>query len=95
MVDKCIGPIHFTPLDPYALFIVEHDFCGGWAQFSGIQVGEKVTISGYGTYTATGRGQAPQGGSTANVLAAFGHYSKAYLQTCIPGTSQMLLIALD
>ncbi|WP_442856261.1 LysM peptidoglycan-binding domain-containing protein [Arthrobacter sp. U41] len=95
MVDKCIGPIHFTPTDAYALFITEHDFCGGWARFSGIGVGETVVISGYGTYTASGRGQVAQGATTNAVAAVFGGFPRAILQTCIPGTNQMLLIALN
>lgn len=95
MVDKCIGPIHFTPTDAYSLFITEHDWCGGWARFSGIGVGEKVNLPGFGTYTATGRGQISQGGTTNNVAALFGGFPRAVLQTCIPGTNQLLLIALN
>ncbi|MEW1820081.1 LysM domain-containing protein [Arthrobacter sp. NPDC080031] len=94
-VDSCIGPIHFTPTDAYSLFITEHDFCGGWARFSGIGVGETVSIPGYGTYTVTARGQVPQGGTTNNVAAVFGGFPRAVLQTCIPGTNQMLVIALN
>ena len=95
MVDACIGPIHFTPNDGYSLFITEHDFCGGWARFSGIAVGETISIPGYGTYTATARGQVPNPGTTNDVLRVFGGFPRAILQTCIPGTSQMLLIALN
>lgn len=95
MVDRCIGPIHFTPTDAYSLFITEHDFCGGWARFSGIGVGETVVIAGYGTYTATGRGQVAQGATTNAVSAVFGGFPRAILQTCIPGTNRMLLIALN
>ena len=95
MVDRCIGPIHFTPTDAYSLFITEHDFCGGWARFSGIGVGETVVIVGYGTYMATGRGQVAQGATSNAVSAVFGGFPRAILQTCIPGTSRMLLIALN
>jgi LysM repeat protein len=95
MVDACIGPIHYTPNDGYSLFITEHDFCGGWARFSGIGVGETVSIPGYGTYKATARGQVPNPGTTNDVIAVFGGFPRAILQTCIPGTSQMLLIALN
>lgn len=95
MVDSCIGPIHFTPTDAYSLFITEHDYCGGWARFSGIGVGETVVVAGFGTYTATGRGQVPQNGTTNDVAAVFGGFPRAILQTCIPGTNQMLLIALN
>ncbi|TLM74609.1 LysM domain-containing protein [Pseudarthrobacter sp. NamB4] len=95
MVDACIGPIHYTPNDGYSLFITEHDFCGGWARFSGIGVGETVSIPGYGTYTVTARGQVPNPGTTNDVIAVFGGFPRAVLQTCIPGTSQMLLVALN
>jgi hypothetical protein len=95
MVDACIGPIHFTPNDGYSLFITEHDFCGGWARFSGIGVGETVSIPGYGTFTVTGRGTVPNPGTTNDVIGVFGGFPRAILQTCIPGTSQMLLIALN
>jgi LysM repeat protein len=95
MVDACIGPIHYTPNDGYSLFITEHDFCGGWARFSGIGVGETVSIPGYGTYTVSARGQVPNPGTTNDVVAVFGGFPRAILQTCIPGTSQMLLIALN
>ncbi|MFC9772322.1 MULTISPECIES: LysM peptidoglycan-binding domain-containing protein [unclassified Pseudarthrobacter] len=95
MVDACIGPIHYTPNDGYSLFITEHDFCGGWARFSGIGVGETVSIPGYGTYKVTGRGQVPNPGTTNDIIAVFGGFPRAILQTCIPGTSQMLVIALN
>lgn len=95
MLDACIGPIHYTPNDGYSLFITEHDYCGGWARFSGIGVGETVSLPGYGTYTVTARGQVPNPGTTNDVVAVFGGFPRAILQTCIPGTNQMLLIALN
>ncbi|MGJ3189117.1 hypothetical protein [Paenarthrobacter sp. FR1] len=95
LVDACIGPIHYTPTDAFSLFITEHDFCGGWARFSSIGVGQTVTLAGYGTYTVSARGQVPLGGTTSHVSEVFGGFPKAVLQTCIPGTSQMLVIALN
>ncbi|MDQ0866359.1 LysM peptidoglycan-binding domain-containing protein [Arthrobacter globiformis] len=95
MVDSCIGPIHFTPTDGYSLFITEHDFCGGWARFSGIGVGERVDLPGYGSYRVSARGQVPNPGTTNDVAAVFGGFPRAVLQTCIPGTTQMLVIALN
>ena len=95
LVDACIGPINYTPTNAYAVFITEHDFCGGWARFSGIGVGERVSIPGYGTFTATARGQVPNPGSTNDVAAVFGGFPAVVLQTCIPGTNQMLVIALN
>lgn len=94
-MDSCIGPIHYTPNDGYSLFITEHDYCGGWARFSGIGIGETVSLGGYGTYTVTARGQVPNPGTTNDVIAVFGGFPRAILQTCIPGTRQMLLIALN
>ncbi|MEW1949497.1 LysM domain-containing protein [Pseudarthrobacter sp902506025] len=79
MVDACIGPIHYTPNDGYSLFITEHDFCGGWARFSGIGVGETVSIPGYGTYTVTGRGTVPNPGTTNDVISVFGGFPRAIL----------------
>ncbi|MCD4851671.1 peptidoglycan-binding protein, partial [Arthrobacter sp. AK01] len=95
LVDACIGPVHFTPTDAYSLFITEHDYCGGWARFSGITVGQTVTLAGYGTYTVDALGQVPLGGTTDHVSAVFGGFPKAVLQTCIPGTNRMLVIALN
>lgn len=95
LVDACIGPVHYTPTDAFAVFITEHDYCGGWDRFSGIGVGQTVTLAGYGTYTAHARGQVPLGGTTSDVSAVFGGFPKAVLQTCIPGTNQMLVIALN
>ncbi|MET3901687.1 peptidoglycan-binding protein [Paenarthrobacter sp. 4246] len=95
LVDACIGPVHYTPTDAFAVFITEHDYCGGWDRFSGIVVGQTVTLAGYGTYTVNARGQVPLGGTTSDVSAVFGGFPKAVLQTCIPGTNQMLVIALN
>jgi LysM repeat protein len=95
MVDACIGPIHYTPNDGYSLFITEHDFCGGWARFSGIGVGETVSIPGYGTFKVTARGQVPNPGTTNDVIRVFGGFPRAFLQTSIPGTNQMMLISLN
>lgn len=93
-IDRCIGPVHFTPLSGYGVYITEHDFCGGWARFSGMSVGETVNLAGFGTYTVQGVGTVPQGGSTADVVAQFGYHPAVILQTCIPGTTSMRVIAL-
>lgn len=92
-VDACAGPVRFTPVTA-SISIAEHDFCGGWSRMSWIQPGTVVTVQGYGTYTAFQRMVVPQGAGQS-VLAGFaGGYPPIFLQTCIPGTSQMLLIAL-
>jgi hypothetical protein len=92
-VDACAGPVRFTPVT-VSISIAEHDFCGGWSRMSWIQPGTVVTVQGYGTYTAFQRMVVAQGVGQS-VLAGFaGGYPPIFLQTCIPGTSQMLLIAL-
>ncbi len=95
-IDACNGPVHFTPITR-SYVVAEHDSCGGWSRFSGIQVGETVTIAGVGTYTVSGRGIVPQNGGTGNdVIAALGHIPKAFLQTCVLGsTTQTLIVGLD
>lgn len=92
-VDACMGPVHFTPVT-VSVDIAEHDYCGGWSRMSWIQPGTLVTVQGYGTFTAFQRmivaNSAPEG-----VLAGFaGGYPPIILQTCIPGTSQMIVIGL-
>jgi len=37
----------------------------------------------------------PNPGTTNNVSAVFGGFPRVILQTCIPGTSQMLVIGLN
>jgi hypothetical protein len=92
-VDACQGPVRFTPVT-VSISIAEHDLCGGWNRMSWIQPGTKVTVQGYGTFTAFARMVVPKGAGEG-VLGGFaGGYPPIFLQTCIPGTSQMLLIAL-
>jgi LysM repeat protein len=93
MIDRCAGPIHFTPITQ-AFSITEHDYCGGWARFSGIQIGETVTITGKGTYKVTGRGVVPNPGDLDDLSSALGGIPPVFLQTCIPGTRTMLVIGL-
>lgn len=92
-VDACQGPVRFTPVT-VSISIAEHDLCGGWNRMSWIQPGTAVTVQGYGTFTAFARMVVPKGAGEG-VLGGFaGGYPPIFLQTCIPGTSQMLLIAL-
>ena len=74
---------------------IEGDEVTPVAQAVQIGVGETVSIPGYGTYKVTGRGQVPNPGTTNDVIAVFGGFPRAILQTCIPGTTQMLVIALN
>jgi hypothetical protein len=74
--------------------IAEHDLCGGWSRMGWIQPGTTVTVQGFGTFTAVERMVVPRGASEG-VLAGFaGGSPPIFLQTCIPGTWEMLLIAL-
>ena len=92
-VDACAGPVRFTPVT-VSISIAEHDFCGGLARMGWIQPGTVVTVQGYGTFTAYER-MVVSRGAQQGVLAGFsGGYPPIFLQTCIPGTAEMLLIAL-
>jgi hypothetical protein len=92
-VDACAGPVRFTPVT-VSVSIAEHDLCGGWNRMSWIQPGTVVTVQGYGTYTAYAR-MVVSRGANESVLGGFaGGYPPIFLQTCIPGTLNMLLIAL-
>jgi hypothetical protein len=92
-VDACAGPVRFTPVT-VSVSIAEHDLCGGWSRMSWIQPGTAVTVQGYGTFTAFARMVVPRGSKEA-VLGGFaGGSPPIVLQTCIPGTLEMLLIAL-
>ena len=92
-VDACAGPVRFTPVT-VSVSIAEHDLCGGWDRMGWIQPDTVVSVQGYGTFTAVQRMVVPQG-AKEGVLGGFaGGYPPIFLQTCIPGTSEMLLIAL-
>ncbi|WP_422935367.1 hypothetical protein [Sinomonas sp. P47F7] len=92
-VDACQGPVRFTPVT-VSVSIAEHDLCGGWNRMSWIQPGTVVTVQGYGTYTAFQRMVVSKGASEYVVGGFAGGYPPIFLQTCIPGTDQMLLIGL-
>ncbi|MEA5457007.1 peptidoglycan-binding protein [Sinomonas sp. JGH33] len=92
-VNACQGPVHFTPVT-VSVSIAEHDYCGGWNRMSWIQPGTIVTVQGYGTFTAFQRMVVSQGASEYVVGNFAGGYPPIFLQTCIPGTDQMLLIGL-
>jgi len=92
-VNACQGPVHFTPVT-VSVSIAEHDYCGGWSRMSWIQPGTVVTVQGYGTFTAFQRMVVSQGASEYVVGGFAGGYPPIFLQTCIPGTSEMLLIGL-
>lgn len=92
-VDACAGPVRFTPVT-VSVSITEHDLCGGWDRMGWIQPDTVVSVQGYGPFTAVQRMVVPQG-AKEGVLGGFaGGYPPIFLQTCIPGTSEMLLIAL-
>jgi LysM repeat protein len=61
---------------------------------------ESASVSA-STFRATARtgsrpaSQVPNPGTTNDVAAVFGGFPRAVLQTCIPGTTQMLVIALN
>lgn len=91
-IDSCIGPVLFTGA-PYP-YVAEHDSCGGWARFGSLSPGMQVNLTGLlnGSYTVGNVIRIPQG-SMSDVLAPLGS-PKVVLQTCIPGTSDMIAVGL-
>lgn len=91
-IDSCIGPVLFTGA-PYP-YVAEHDSCGGWARFGSLSPGMKVNLTGLlnGSYTVGNVVRIPQG-SMSDALAPLGN-PNVVLQTCIPGTSDMIVVGL-
>lgn len=93
VIDSCIGPVLFNGAPGYT-YVAEHDSCGGWARFGSLSNGMKVTMSGLvsGTYTVGGSVRVPQG-ANSYALAPLGSPA-VILQTCIPGTNDMIVVGL-
>jgi hypothetical protein len=93
-IDLCQGPVLFQGSGlPYP-YIAEHENCGGWWRIGSLQVGNQVNLSGLvaGTYTV-GQVLSVNKFDTTDVLV-FSSQPRAILQTCIPGTNQMLVFGL-
>lgn len=93
-VDLGQGPVLF-PLAGFPPYIAEHDSMGGWARFGNLGIGATVTMQGLvtGTYTVGQVITVPKGGDTTE-LSAFRTTPKVMLQTCIPGTNNMIVVGL-
>lgn len=93
-VDLCQGPVLFVTAGlPYP-YVVEHENCGGWGRIGTLGRGSRVSLSGLvgGEYTV---GQIINVNKFATTDALiFASTPRAILQTCIPGTNQMLVYAL-
>jgi len=93
-VDLCQGPVLFVTAGlPYP-YIAEHEQCGGWGRIGTLGMGSRVSLSGIvgGEYTV---GQIINVNKFATTDALiFASTPRAILQTCIPGTNQMLVYAL-
>lgn len=95
VIDWEAGPVLFPLPGNFPPYIAEHDFAGGWARFGTLSAGMQVNMSGLvtGTYTVGQIINVPKGGSTAE-FSAFATMPKVMLQTCIPGTSRMIVVGL-
>jgi len=95
VVDQGRGPVLFPLGDGFPPYIAEHDMTGGWARFGTLRAGMKVNLSGLvtGSYTVGQIITVPKKSNT-NELKAFTQMPKVMLQTCIPGTSQMIVVGL-
>lgn len=93
-VDRCQGPVLFLNSGlPYP-YIAEHENCGGWGRIGSLKVGTNVSLSGLvgGNYTV-GQVIRVKKHDTTDALT-FASQPRAILQTCIPGSNQMLVFAL-
>lgn len=89
------GPVLYSEFSPFGPYVAEHDFAGGWERFGTLSAGMTVTMTGLvnGTYTVGQIINVPKGGTTDELLA-FGEMPKVFLQTCIPGTTRMIVVGL-
>ena len=95
IVDLGRGPVLFPLNGAFPPYVAEHDLDGGWARFGTLSAGMKVRMSGLvtGTYTVGQIINVPKGGST-DELRRFSVMPKVMLQTCVPGTSRMIVVGL-
>ena len=95
VVDQGRGPVLFPLPGGFPPYVAEHDMAGGWARFGTLSPGMTVRMTGLvgGTYTVGQIINVPKGGSTAE-LRQFSTTPKVMLQTCIPGTSRMIVVGL-
>lgn len=93
VVDLGQGPVLF-PLAGWPPYVAEHDFHGGWERIGTLNYGMNVTLSGLvsGDYTVGEILNVPRGGTTADLT--FTTTPKVMLQTCIPGTTRMMVVGL-
>jgi hypothetical protein len=68
---------------------------GGWQRFGTLKKGMTVRLSGLvtGTYTVGQIINVPKGGST-DEFRQFKTMPTVLLQTCVPGTSRMIVVGL-
>ena len=89
------GPVLFTLPAGFPPYVAEHDAAGGWARFGTLSAGMTVRMSGLvtGTYTVGQIINVPKGANT-NEFSKFNVKPKAVLQTCVPGTTRMIIVGL-
>lgn len=94
VVDMGVGPVLFPLPGNWPPYVAEHDFYGGWDRIGTLAPGMTVTMTGLvsGTYTVGEIINVPRGGRTSDLV--FSVMPKVMLQTCIPGTSLMVVVGL-
>lgn len=95
VVDLGRGPVLWPLGAGYPPYVAEHDGDGGWARFGSLRPGNTVRMTGLvtGTYTVGQIINVPKGGTT-DEFKKFSVTPKVMLQTCIPGTSRMIVVGL-
>lgn len=95
VVDQGRGPVLFPLPAGFPPYVAEHDALGGWARFGTLSPGMTVRMSGLvtGTYTVGQIINVPKHGTTDD-LRQFRAIPRVMLQTCVPGTSRMIVVGL-
>lgn len=94
-VDLQRGPVLFSLPAGFPPYVAEHDIAGGWARFGTLSPGMTVRMSGLvtGTYTVGQIINVPKHSNT-DEFSKFSVMPKVLLQTCVPGTTRMIVVGL-
>ena len=94
VVDLGVGPVLYPLSGNWPPYVAEHNFLGGWDRIGTLAPGMTVTMTGLvsGTYTVGEIINVPRGGHESDLV--FSVIPKVMLQTCIPGTSLMVVVGL-
>lgn len=86
LVNRCSGPVAITGSVGLPLLIAEHNYCGGSGHIAARRIGQRVNVSGYGTYRVVSRKNVVRG-TSSDVIRGMG---SIVLQTCVGSTINLV-----